>query len=491
MASTRVGAQQPRVRVEPKRAYTDGDNAAELSAAYGNTLDEWQQIVLDCWLGRDENGNLTAMTCGLPCPRQNGKNGIIEAFELNMLLNVPDTHILHTAHQVKTEKKAFRRLAGIFENRKHEELNAELKSVRRTNGEEAIELVNGNTVEYASRHRGSARGFDAITCVIYDEAQELTDEHVEAIMSTLAASPTGDRQIIYAGTPPSPTAPGEVFKRIRKAALNNPTPKTAWHEWGIESDQCPVREDATYDDVRDMVFETNPAMGVRLDDEFTEEEFNTMTASGFARERLGWWDSNIVRFDAAIPGYQWDECAVDEPPKDGKRSFGVKFAPEGDRAAVAVCQTPEDGLPFVELVGDYAMPENLAKIAAFLVEQEERTAEVRIDGKAYAKALSDELDARGMSKRVYLTCTTEQVTAAASMLVAKLSNKAVTHIRSNVEDALTASVKGCAKRTIGNSGAWGLGDGAARSYMAEAASLALHANETTKRDPDGGMSVWW
>ena len=58
MASTRVGAQQPRVRVEPKRAYTDGDNAAELSAAYGNTLDEWQQIVLDCWLGRDENGNL-------------------------------------------------------------------------------------------------------------------------------------------------------------------------------------------------------------------------------------------------------------------------------------------------------------------------------------------------------------------------------------------------------------------------------------------------
>lgn len=43
-----------------------------------------------------------------------------------------------------------------------------------------------------------------------------------------------------------------------------------------------------YDDVRDMVFDTNPAMGVRLDDEFTEEEFNTMSPDGFARERLGW-----------------------------------------------------------------------------------------------------------------------------------------------------------------------------------------------------------
>lgn len=43
-----------------------------------------------------------------------------------------------------------------------------------------------------------------------------------------------------------------------------------------------------YDDVRDMVFDTNPAMGVRLDDEFTEEKFNTMLPDGFARERLGW-----------------------------------------------------------------------------------------------------------------------------------------------------------------------------------------------------------
>lgn len=37
------------------------------------------------------------------------------------------------------------------------ELNAELKSVRRTNGGQASELANGNTIEYASRGRGSAR----------------------------------------------------------------------------------------------------------------------------------------------------------------------------------------------------------------------------------------------------------------------------------------------------------------------------------------------
>lgn len=62
-----------------------------------------------------------------------------------------------------------------------------------------------------------------------------------------------------------------------------------------------------------MVFDTNPAMGVRLDDEFTEEEFNTMSPDGFARERLGWWDSRAVHYDVAIDGAKWDACAVGEP----------------------------------------------------------------------------------------------------------------------------------------------------------------------------------
>lgn len=490
MRSTRVGKQLPRVRVEPKRAYTDGDAAAELSAAYGNTLDPWQKLILDCWLGRDEDGNLTAMTCGIPCPRQNGKNGVIEAFELDMLLNVPNTHILHTAHQVKTSNKAFKRLAAIFENRRHPELNAELKSVRRTNGEQAIELNNGNTIEYASRGRGSARGFDAITCVIYDEAQELTDEHVEAIMSTLAASPTGDRQIIYAGTPPSPKAPGDVFKRIRRAALEHPSQKMAWHEWGVDSAACPVTAGMTYDDVRDMVFDTNPAMGVRLDDEFTEEEFNTMSPDGFARERLGWWDSNIVSFDAAVNANDWAACAVDEPPASGKTSFGVKFAPEGDRAAVAVCRTSDGGEPFVELVDDYAMPQSLAEIAAFLASHEDMAACIAIDGKAYSGALSQELNARGVSPRAVAPMTADNVTTAAAMLGSMVAAHTVHHIACGVTDALTESVTGSAKRLIGNRGAWGFGDGSARSYMAEAASNALWANETTKRDPEGGIAIW-
>ena len=39
-----TGAQIPRYRIEPERVTTDGADAAALMAAYGNALDEWQQL---------------------------------------------------------------------------------------------------------------------------------------------------------------------------------------------------------------------------------------------------------------------------------------------------------------------------------------------------------------------------------------------------------------------------------------------------------------
>ena len=52
----RTGEQTPRVCIEPRRAGTDGGDAALLMQAYGLTLDPWQRTVLDCWLGLDAQG---------------------------------------------------------------------------------------------------------------------------------------------------------------------------------------------------------------------------------------------------------------------------------------------------------------------------------------------------------------------------------------------------------------------------------------------------
>ena len=77
-----IGCQEPRIRVEPPRSRSDGEDAALLMEAYGCRLDPWQRSVLDCWLGRDEHGEYNVTSAGLAVPRQNGKNVCLEAREL-------------------------------------------------------------------------------------------------------------------------------------------------------------------------------------------------------------------------------------------------------------------------------------------------------------------------------------------------------------------------------------------------------------------------
>ena len=150
------GSQEPRIRIEPERAATDGTDAALLMREYGCVLDEWQSSVIDCWLGRDENGQYNVTSAGLTLPRQNGKNVCLEAREFFGLV-VNGEKILHTAHQVRTAKKSFRRLAAMFTDKRHPEVTDIVKQIRYTNGEECIELDNGGVIEFSARSRQAAR----------------------------------------------------------------------------------------------------------------------------------------------------------------------------------------------------------------------------------------------------------------------------------------------------------------------------------------------
>jgi phage terminase large subunit-like protein len=190
--------------------------------------DEWQRFVLEDWLARGgKGGKFASLTCGLSVPRQNGKNAILEMRELFGIVQLGEK-FLHTAHEVKTARKAFIRLASFFENeRKWPELAELVKDIRRTNGQEAIVLTNGGSVEFVARSKGSGRGF-TVDVLVCDEAQELSDDALEALMPTTSASPQQNPQWIFTGTPPGPTANGEVFSRTRDDALSGKSSRLCW-----------------------------------------------------------------------------------------------------------------------------------------------------------------------------------------------------------------------------------------------------------------------
>jgi len=473
------GNQEPRIKVEPHRIMTDGADAALLMETYGVELDPWQRIVIDSWLGKDERGSYNVTSAGLSLPRQNGKNVCLEAREFyGMVIN--GEKVLHTAHQVRTSKKSFRRLAAMFTDKRHPEITDLVKNIRYTNGEEAIELDNGGQIEFSARSRQAARGFDGISLVVYDEAQELLEEQVEAIMATLSASATGTRQIIYAGTPPYPNCPGDVFKRRRTVSMESPGGHDAWHEWGIDSE--PIDKIDVTD--KKLWYMSNPALGIRLDEDFTQEEQNTMSADGFARERLGWWPPMIERrSDYAIPLDLWNAAASEKVKPEGKTAFGVKFSADGTDVVICGAVVPKVGPARIEMIERRPTGFGTQWLADFINARYDSASCVVIDGKNGVDVLIDKITPTWRMKGTVVRPRATDMIAAVSLLMDSLTEQSVTWYAK--QDALKESATTSVKRPI--SGGWGFGG--EDSTPIEACALALWGAKNSKRDPSRRMRI--
>jgi hypothetical protein len=70
-----------------------------------------------------------------------------------------------------------------------------------------------------------------------DEAQEMSEEDLEALMPTTSAAPKKNPQWIFTGTPPGPNANGEIFTRVRREALAGGSKRLSWHEWSMHGRQ--------------------------------------------------------------------------------------------------------------------------------------------------------------------------------------------------------------------------------------------------------------
>lgn len=471
----RTGKQEPRVSIVPDFAKSYGEGAEALAESYASPLMPWQRTVMEAWLARDEFDRPIAISIGLCVPRQNGKNYIIEIFELFVAV-VLGWHVLHTAHEVKTSMKAFNRICSYFSGiTAKPELAAMVSSIRRTNGQECINLTNGGCIEFSARSRQAARGFDDIQVVVFDEAQELVPEQVDAIMATLSASSTGTRQIIYTGTPTPPTSAGTVFSKIRGQALKGELSDCIWHEWSAE--ELPPLT-ASFDQLLDLVYETNPSMGITLDEQFTAQEFATQTIDGFARERLGWWVS--VEHANLIIKDDWDKCAIDDVPEMAgeKYAFGVKFAADGSSSALSFAiKYPDETKPHIELIDVKSGREGIMWIADFLEEHKAMCSAVVIDGLYGRDVLVDALKGR-ISKKAVVCPTATEVATAASMLKERIDTHRVTWY--SQQERLKSSALNAERRSIGNRGAWGFGG--SDPCPIESCSLALWGVLTTKRD---------
>lgn len=474
-----IGSQEPRIKIEPHYSSTDGEDAVLLMETYGNKLDKWQTDIVNCWLGKDNSGKYIITSAGLSVPRQNGKNVCLEAREFYGLL-VNGEKILHTAHQVKTAKKSFRRLAAMFTDKRHPEITDTVKNIRYTNGEECIELDNGGTIEFSARSRQAARGFDGISVVVYDEAQELTDDQVEAIMATLSASATGTRQIIYTGTPPYPRCPGEVFRRRRTICLNDPGKHDSWHEWSVAGDSV---EEIKTDDTS-LWYMTNPALGIRLSEDFTTEEYRSMSKDGFCRERLGWWSPVLTEAsENAIDIQKWNECASLEKKPEGKTAYGIKFSNDGSEVVLCGAVIDSEGNYRISEIDRKNTGQGIRWLSDWLNERYNKACCVVIDGRNGTDLLIDRISDTWKIKGSIVKPSAKDVIAATTLIVDAINENKLSWYQ--YQEDLNDSAQTSIKRPISG----GYGFGGDNSIPIEGCALALWGAKTSKRDPSKKMRI--
>ncbi|MEU0359926.1 terminase [Streptomyces cyaneofuscatus] len=492
------GVQLPRLFTAPSYSSSAGQEAIELAAHAGLILDEWQQHALRVGLGERPDGSWAAFEVAVNVPRQNGKGGIIEARELAGLYLLGERLILHSAHEFKTSIEAFRRIVALVTN--CDSLRKRVKAIRRTTGEEAIELLNGQRLRFLARSGGSGRGFTG-NCNILDEDMILGDDAMGALMPTMAA--VKDPQVWYFGSA-GIGSPSQQLARLRRRALaavelGVPDPSLAYMEWSIDPHlrECPTGCTDHDDPLSPLsVAKANPALGYRLTLEHTERERLTMSDEIFARERLGVGDYPTDGEDTwrVIDEDVWRALADATSTMADPVAFALDTTPE--RSHTAICAAGANGdSKHVEFIdhrpGTGWAPERLAE----LVVKWSPCAVVIDEGgpagslvPAVRKALRDAGLSDDEVENLLVIPKTRQVAAAAGQFFDGVAEGRIVHLD---QAPLATALAGADKRPIGDGWGWARrGVSVDISPLVGCTLAAWGHAERADVEPEGAPNLW-
>ena len=457
------------MRIAPSYQKSDGLKAAKLLRIGGLQLDPWQMDILDDWLGMTASGKWASTTCGGSVPRQNGKTLLLQSrATAGMLLYGEE--VIYTAHLQKTATETFEEMREFFE---HPKISKHVKEIKTALGREQIILKNGARIKFLARTRNGGRGQHGDLLII-DEAQEIDENAQASFLPAISASL--NPQTIYTGTPPDPTAPGIVFRGIRKKALDGETKRTSWFEYSVD-DIGNVSE-------RERWASCNPALGRRILMSTIESECEQMDPDTFARERLGWWSPVFTQaIETAIEPDAWNACASMDPKPEGKTAYAVKFASDGSETVLCGAVIPKEGPARVSLIDRKPAGYGTKWVADWLNQRYGKAACVVIDGRNGVDVLIDRIADTWRFKGSVIRASANDMIAAVSVLTDGLAEKSFTWYapQEDLRDSALSSIK----RPIGK----GWGFGGENSTPIEAAALALWGAKTSKRDPSKKMRI--
>ncbi|MEO6571028.1 MAG: hypothetical protein ABIO83_05725 [Ilumatobacteraceae bacterium] len=290
-------------------------------------------------MAETSSGHWSAFEAAVIVGRQNGKNAILEARELAGVVLFGDELIVHTAHRADTTMEHFRRMEQYADE--FDEFRRLVKRVSRKNGDESIELKDHRRIKFVCRARNPGRGFSG-TCIVFDEALKSLDPAViGSMIPTLATRRMA--QVWY--TSSAPTSQSHFLQGVcarGRGERDADEPRLFYAEWGNDASADP--------DDMDAIARANPGLGIRITEQFVEDERRLMqdNPEEFARERLGIPEPpfGLGRL-GVVDMNEWRGLAQ-VSTIDSHRQWALAVSPDRKWASLGVAGRRSDGLLHVE-----------------------------------------------------------------------------------------------------------------------------------------------
>ncbi|WP_234795510.1 terminase [Mycobacteroides saopaulense] len=431
-------------------------------------FDPWQQGLNTVTLGCRKDGKYAATVGGVQAsiPRQVGKTYDYGNLLIGLCLEFPDLRAVWTSHHNRTTTNTFRSMCAMVRRKKIAPHLAP-NGIRTANGEQEIRFRNGSIIMFGAREQGFGRGMDAIDILVFDEAQILGIKALEDMVpaTNQARHPHG-ALVIFIGTPPRPTDPGEAFTSKRERAISGKSTDQLYVELSADPD-------ADSDD-RSQWALMNPSFPHRTPlESMLRMRENIPDEESWRREAMGIWPING---GGLITEEMWAALKDPQSVSLDPVSFGV-YANKGQTAAaIAMAGYRSDGKIHVEIIPvatdqpDTRMRPGLKWIPPRVKELVTRWAPcaVMVDERSEAGAVIEDLQALGVE--VHTTNATGMANACSKFL-SVVKEDGLRHC--GAKD-LQKSVCAGKKRDLADAWAWDRKDATSDITQLVAVTLALH-----------------
>jgi hypothetical protein len=416
---------------------TGWPSVRDTCANIGVGFDPWQDGAGRAILGKGADGLYAADAVVMSIPRQVGKTYLIGWLCFALCLIFPGLTILWTAHRYKTATETFASLRGMSQRRR---VKPHISKVTQGAGDQVIYFRNGSRILFGARERGFGRGFSDVDVEVFDEAQILTEAAIDDMVpaTNVAANPL----IIYVGTPPKPTDPGEVFTRHRVEALSGESTDELYVELSADADADALD--------REQWAKANPSYPHRTTERAMLRMLKNLTPDAFLREGLGIWDE-LGKLGPISPA-AWRKCLDAASARAGAPALAVDVSPDRSHAAVSMAALNAEGLPMIQVVRHGPGVDWVAKHVGAIVKDKDATCVV-VDSVGPVSNLKDDI-AEAIEGVPLLVMTTGDVCDAWASLYDAVTDSRGPQVRHLGQAELDEALKAATVRMIGTRKAW-------------------------------------